>query len=65
LARWHHGTRRLAAVQPNNHTTIRMITIDNKNYKLDSLSDDAQAQLQSLQFCDAELQRLSAQTAVL
>jgi hypothetical protein len=41
------------------------VTIDHKDYKLDTLSDDAKAQLQSLQFCDAELQRLSAQTAVL
>ena len=41
-----------------------MITIDNKNYKLDSLSDEAKAQLQSPQFCNTELQRLSAQTAL-
>ena len=40
-----------------------MITIENKNYKLDSLSDEAKAQLQSPQFCNTELQRLSAQTA--
>ena len=36
------------------------ITID-----LDTLSDEARAQLQSLQFVDAELARLQAQTAVL
>ena len=41
------------------------ITIDNKEYDLDTLSDEARAQLASLQFVDAELQRLSAQTAVL
>ena len=41
------------------------ITIDNHAYELDSLSDEAKAQLQSLQFCDAELARLQAQAAVL
>ena len=41
------------------------IKIDNQDYDLDSLSDNAKAQLQSLQFVDAELQRLSAQAAVL
>ena len=41
------------------------ITIDNKPYDLDTLSDEANKQLQSLQFVDAELQRLQAQTAVL
>ena len=33
--------------------------------KFDTLSDDAKAQLQSLQFVDPELARLQAQTAVL
>lgn len=41
------------------------ITIDNRAYDLDTLSGDARAQLQSLQFVDAELARLQAQTAVL
>ena len=41
------------------------ITIDNHEYDLDSLSDEARAQLQSLQFVNAELARLQAQTAVL
>jgi hypothetical protein len=41
------------------------ITIDNHSYDLDTLSDEAKAQLGSLQFVDAELQRLTAQTAVL
>ena len=40
------------------------ITIDNRSYDLDTLSDEARAQLTSLQFCDAELARLQAQTAV-
>lgn len=41
------------------------ITIDNQSYDLDTLSDEAKAQLQSLQFCDSELARLQAQAAVL
>ena len=41
------------------------ITIDNHSYDLDTLSDEARAQLTSLQFVDAELARLQAQTAVL
>lgn len=41
------------------------ITIDNHTYDLDTLSDEARAQLQSLQFVDAELARLQAQAAVL
>ncbi len=42
-----------------------IIKIDNIDYDLDTLSDEAKAQLTSLQFVDAELQRLTAQTAVL
>ena len=41
------------------------ITVDNHDYDLDALSDEARAQLQSLQFVDAELARLQAQAAVL
>ena len=41
------------------------ITIDNKPYDVDTLSDEAKEQLQNLQFVDAELQRLKAQMAVL
>jgi len=41
------------------------ITINNHTYELDTLSPEARAQLQSLQFCDAELNRLKAQAAVL
>ena len=39
------------------------IKIDNIEYDTDKLSDDAKAQLISLQFCDQELQRLQAQSA--
>ncbi len=41
------------------------ITIDGQNYDFDSMSTDAKAQLSSIQFVDAELQRLNAKTAVL
>ena len=43
-------------------TTIK---IDNQDYDLDAMSDDAKAQLGSIQFVDAELQRLAAQTAAM
>ena len=43
-------------------TTIK---IDEKDYELEALSEEARAQLTSLQFVDAELQRLNAQAAVL
>ena len=39
------------------------IKIDNIDYDTEKLSDDAKAQLVSLQFCDQELQRLQAQSA--
>ena len=41
------------------------VTIDDKEYDLDQLSDEAKNQLVSLQFVDQELQRLNAQAAVL
>ena len=41
------------------------ITIDNIEYDTDKLSDEAKAQLVSLQFCDQELQRLQAQAAAI
>jgi hypothetical protein len=41
------------------------INIDNVNYDTDKLSDEAKAQLASLQFCDQELARLQAQAAAL
>ena len=40
------------------------ITIDNKEYELESLSDDAKAQLVSLQFVDQKLAQLNAELAV-
>ena len=44
---------------------MAIIKIDNKDYDLDTLSVEAKQGLQSLKFVDGELQRLSAQTAVL
>ena len=40
------------------------ITIDNKEYDLNALSDQAKAELISMNFVDAELERLNAQIAV-
>jgi Family of unknown function (DUF6447) len=44
---------------------MSIITIDEKEYDTDALSDDAKAQIVSIQFVDQELQRLNAQAAVL
>lgn len=41
------------------------ITIDNKLYDYDSLSNEAKAQLASIQFVDSELARLQAKAAAL
>lgn len=43
-------------------TTIK---IDDKEYDLDKLSDNAKAQLVSMQFCDQELARLQSKAAAL
>ena len=44
---------------------MKQITIDNKQYDLESLSDDAKAQLGSIQFVDSELARLQGKAAAL
>ena len=44
---------------------MQTIKIDNKDYDLATLPEEAKKQLQMMQFIDAELQRLSGQTAVL
>jgi hypothetical protein len=44
---------------------VTTITIDNQEYDLDQLSENAKLQLQSIHFVDSELQRLNAQAAVL
>ena len=41
------------------------VTIDGKDYEYDSLSDKAKANLKSLQYVQSELNRLSAQAAIL
>ena len=41
------------------------ITIDGKEYDVDTLSDETKAQLGSLQYVDSELIRLQAQAAAL
>ena len=41
-----------------------IINIDDKEYDAEQLSDETKAQLISLQFVDAELQRLNAEAAV-
>jgi hypothetical protein len=41
------------------------IKIDDKEYDITTFSDEAQAQLASLQFVDGELQRLQSQAAAL
>jgi len=41
------------------------ITIDNIEYDLDGLSEEAKAQVASIQFVDGELARLQAKTATL
>ena len=41
------------------------LNIDNKEYDVDTLSDECKAQLASIQFCDQELARLQAQAAAL
>ena len=44
---------------------MTIIKIDDKDYDTETLSDEAKAQLQSLQFADQELAKLNAQVAVL
>lgn len=43
---------------------MSLIKINDKEYELEQLSEEAKNQLASLQFVDAELQRLNAQIAV-
>ncbi|MDD5000051.1 MAG: DUF6447 family protein [Thiomonas arsenitoxydans] len=58
LARWHQQ-------HIHREKTMPTIKIDNIEYDLDSLSEDAKAQLQSIQFVDQELARLQAQVAAM
>lgn len=44
---------------------MTIIKIEDKEYEYDTLPQDAKAQLQMLQFVDAEIARLQAQSAAL
>ena len=55
----------MAKPKPTTETKMTTITIDDKEYDLDTLSEEAKAQLVSIQFVDQELQRVNAQAAVL
>ena len=46
-------------------TKMPNIKIDNKEYDLDTLSEECKAQIASIQFVEQELARLQAQAAVL
>ena len=41
------------------------LKIDNKEYDLDTLSDECKAQLASIQYCDQEIARLQVKAAVI
>ena len=43
---------------------VAMIKINDVDYKLDDLSDDAKAQLQGIQVAEAEVKRLNVQIAL-
>ena len=72
IERTHHPSHRLrhqAAADPQGPTDhlrttpMPTIKINNVDYDTETLSNDAKAQLASIQFCDQELQRLQAQAA--
>jgi hypothetical protein len=44
---------------------MAIIKIDDKDYDTETLSDEAKAQLQNVQFVDQELAKLNAQAAVI
>lgn len=43
---------------------MAVITIDEKEYELESLSENARAQLMSLQMCDQKVQQLQQELAI-
>ena len=43
---------------------VKKITIDDVDYNLDELSDNAKAQIRNVQFVDAKLQQLNNELAV-
>lgn len=58
-----HETR--SQPQPTQERIMPTIKIDNVDYDLDSLSEDAKAQLQSIQFVGQELAKLQMQVAAM
>lgn len=44
---------------------MSIITIDNKEYKLDDLSEDAKAQITSIQVVDQKIADLNTQLAIM
>ena len=61
----YEGSPKALANNASMKNTMTMIKIDDKDYDTEKLSDEAKAQLQSLQFVDQELAKLQAQAAVL
>ena len=45
-------------------TIAQKITVDDVEYNLDDLSDEAKAQISNIQFVDAQLQQLNNELAV-
>jgi hypothetical protein len=58
-----HGSKTYGVFSLIKGTYMPNITIDNKDYDFDTLSDDAKAQFVSIQFVDQELLRLQNQAA--
>ena len=50
---------------PQENKKMTIIKIDDKDYDTETLSDEAKAQLQNVQFVDQELAKLNAQAAVM
>ena len=46
------------------HQNKQKITIDGTEYALDNLSDNAKAQLSSIQFVDTQIQQLKSELAI-
>lgn len=46
------------------HQNKQKITIDGTEYALDNLSDNAKAQLSSIQFADTQIQQLKSELAI-
>jgi len=64
LVNWYHHSCYLAKHKQKG-TVMTIVTIDDKEYETDDMSDDARAQLVSLQFVSAEIPRLQAKVAAM